>query len=113
MAIPYLKNKYLKEMVPQLQKQLGYSSVMQVPKLICIAINQGVGEAKTNPKSLTIALEGLTFITGQHAVSTKAKKSLSNFKLKQGTPIAARVTLRNEKMYHFLHRAYCNRAAAD
>lgn len=102
--IPRLKKKYQEELVPTLKKSLGHTSVMQVPKLEKICINQGLGSAISNPKLLEVALQELTLITGQKAVPTKAKKSISQFKLREGMAIGARVTLRGDYMYEFLDR---------
>lgn len=104
MLVPYLKEKYYKEIIPALQRKLGYSSPMQVPRLSCICINQGLGEAKTNPKILDFATKEIASITGQQPVLTKAKKSISNLKLREGMKIGARVTLRRDRMYEFFYR---------
>lgn len=99
-----LKSKYKKEVVPALMEQFNYTSVMQVPKIEKICINQGIGDATGDKKLIDIAAQELTTITGQKAVPTKAKKSVSNFKLREGMPIGVRVTLRGERMYEFLDR---------
>lgn len=104
MATPRLKDKYLKEIVPALQDKFQYKSVMQVPKLTKISINKGIGEAVADKKLVDIGVEELTTIAGQKAVPTKARNSISNFKLREGMPIGARVTLRGDKMYEFLDR---------
>jgi len=104
MATPRLKETYLKEAVPALQKKFNYSSVMQVPKITKICINKGIGIAVTDKKLVDVGVEELTTITGQKAVSTKSKKAISNFKLRENMPIGARVTLRGERMYEFLDR---------
>lgn len=104
MIVPRLKEKYYKEIVPQLQKELQYTTPMQVPKLCAIHINQGLKDAKDNAKVLSTAIEELTLITGQKAVPTVAKKSISNFKLRAGMKVGARVTLRGVYMYEFLDR---------
>jgi large subunit ribosomal protein L5 len=101
---PRLKNKYKDEVIPALMKRFGYKSIMQVPKLEKIAINRGVNGAVNDKKLVDIALEELTTISGQKAVSTMSKKDISNFKLRKNMPIGARVTLRGEKMYEFLDR---------
>ena len=101
---PSLKKKYREEIVPALMEKFQYSSVMQVPKLEKICINQGVGGATQDKKLVDNALEELTLIAGQKAVPTKAKKSVSNFKLREGMTIGARVTLRDERMFEFLER---------
>jgi large subunit ribosomal protein L5 len=102
--IPRLKEQYNKDIVPKLKEEFKYSTVMQVPKLQKIAINQGAGQAITDKKFLETSLEEMTLITGQKAVTTKAKKAVSNFKLRIGMNIGARVTLRGDKMYEFLDR---------
>lgn len=104
MANPRLKEKYSKEIVPHLKDKFQYSSVMQVPKLTKIAINKGIGAAVSDKKLVDTGVEELTQITGQKAVPTIAKKSVSNFKLREGMPIGAKVTLRGDKMYEFLDR---------
>lgn len=98
-----LKEKYL-QLIPQLKKELGLKNVMEVPRLEKIVINVCIGEAVQNPKLLNSAAEELGIITGQKAVITKAKKAISNFKLRAGIPIGTRVTLRKEKMWAFLDR---------
>ena len=102
--VPTLKKKYREEIVPALQKEFGYSSVMQVPKLEKIIINQGVGAAIADKKLIEVAVEELTAITGQKAVTTTSRKDISNFKLRKKMPIGVRVTLRRENMYEFLDR---------
>ncbi len=104
MASPRLKEKYSKEIVPHLKDKFQYSSVMQVPKLTKIAINKGIGAAVSDKKLVDTGVEELTQITGQKAVPTIAKKSVSNFKLREGMPIGAKVTLRGDRMYEFLDR---------
>ncbi|XWN35008.1 MAG: 50S ribosomal protein L5 [Roseivirga sp.] len=104
MASPRLKEKYRQEIIPQLKEQLHYKSVMQVPKLEKICINQGIGVAVSDKKLIDTAIEELSTITGQKAMPTKAKKAVSNFKLREGMPIGAIVTLRGDKMYEFLDR---------
>ncbi|MEQ8905833.1 50S ribosomal protein L5 [Ekhidna sp.] len=104
MASPRLKEKYRKEIIPHLKDKFQYSSVMQVPKLTKIAINKGIGAAVSDKKLVDTGVEELTQITGQQAVATIAKKSVSNFKLREGMPIGAKVTLRGDKMYEFLDR---------
>ena len=101
---PRLKSKYKSDVVPALMKRFSYKSVMQVPKLEKIAINRGVNGAVNDKKLIDIALDELTTISGQKAVSTMSKKDISNFKLRKNMPIGARVTLRGEKMYEFLDR---------
>ena len=102
--IPRLKEKYQKEVVPALQEQFQYDSIMRIPRLKKICINQGVGDATQDKKLVDNALQELTLIAGQKAVPTMARKSVSNFKLREGMPIGARVTLRGERMYEFLER---------
>lgn len=104
MANPRLKDKYTKEIVPELKDKFQYTSVMQVPKLTKIAINKGIGAAVSDKKLVDTGVEELTLISGQKAVETIAKKSVSNFKLREGMPIGARVTLRGDRMYEFLDR---------
>jgi large subunit ribosomal protein L5 len=101
---PRLADKYKKEVVPALMKKFGYSTVMQAPKLEKICLNRGVNGAVTDKKLVEVALDELTLITGQKAVSTLSKKDISNFKLRKAMPIGARVTLRGVKMYEFLDR---------
>lgn len=99
-----LKEKYLNEVVPALMEKFQYSSVMEVPKVDKIIINMGVGEAKENPKLLESAVEELGLISGQKPVVTKAKKSIANFKVRQGMPVGTKVTLRGERAYDFLDK---------
>jgi len=99
-----LKDKYLQEIVPSLKEKFGYKTVMQVPKLTKICLNRGIGQAVADKKLVENGIEELTIITGQKAVPTIAKKSVSNFKLREGMPIGARVTLRGDRMYEFLDR---------
>src|SRR6478735_6731962 len=101
---PRLADKYKKEVVPALVKKFGYKSVMQTPKLEKICVNRGVNGAVADKKMVDVAVDELSTITGQKAVSTVSKKDISNFKLRRGMPIGARVTLRGEKMYEFLDR---------
>ncbi len=101
---PTFKKTYKEQIVPALVKEFGYKSVMQVPVLQKIVINQGLGQAVADKKILETAVEELTRITGQKAVITKSKKDISNFKLRKGMPIGVRVTLRGGKMYEFLER---------
>ena len=104
MALSRLKKKYVEEIVPDLMERLQYKSVMQVPKIKKISINQGLGAAVNDKKLVQAGVEELTLITGQKAVATKAKKSISNFKLREDMPIGAKVTLRGDIMYEFLDR---------
>jgi len=99
-----LKEKYLKEIVPNLMKEYKYTTVMEVPKIDKIVINMGVGEATTNSKLLEAAVRDLELIAGAKPVITKAKKSIAGFKLREGSPIGCKVTLRGEAMYTFLEK---------
>jgi large subunit ribosomal protein L5 len=99
-----LRTKYQEEVVPALTKQFGYSNPMEVPKLLKISVNKGVGDANQNKKVLDDTVEELRKITGQHPVVAKAKKSVSNFKLREGMPVGVFVTLRGNTMYEFLDR---------
>jgi large subunit ribosomal protein L5 len=101
---PRLQKKYQDEVIPALQKKFNYKSTMQTPKLTKICINRGVNGAVADKKLIDISLDELTTITGQRAVATTSKKDISNFKLRKGMPIGARVTLRGVKMYEFLDR---------
>ncbi|MGQ8338658.1 50S ribosomal protein L5 [Sunxiuqinia sp. A32] len=101
---PTLKKKYSDEIVPTLKKEFDYKSVMQVPRLKKIVLNQGVGAAIADKKIIEVATEEMTMIAGQKAVQTKSKKDISNFKLRKKMPIGVRVTLRRERMYEFLER---------
>jgi large subunit ribosomal protein L5 len=102
--VPALKKKYQEEVVPALKKEFNYSSVMQVPKLEKIVLNQGVGAAIADKKIIEVATTEMTMIAGQKAVQTVSKKDISNFKLRRKMPIGVRVTLRRERMYEFLDR---------
>ena len=104
MATPRLKDKYLAEIVPALKQKFAYKSIMQVPKIEKICINKGMGVAVSDKKLIDVALEEITSISGQKAVSTKSKKAISIFKLRENMPIGVRVTLRGDKMYEFLDR---------
>jgi large subunit ribosomal protein L5 len=99
-----LKTKYFDEIVPAMQEQFHYKSTMQVPRLVKICINQGLGDAITDKKMIESGVNEMTMIAGQKAVATKSKKDISNFKLRRGMPIGVRVTLRRERMYEFLDR---------
>ncbi|MGB9779944.1 50S ribosomal protein L5 [Caldanaerobacter sp.] len=101
-----LREKYEKEVVPALMEKFGYKNIMQVPKLEKVVINIGVGEAKENPKALEAAMNDLMMISGQKPVVTRAKKSISNFKIRKGMPIGVKVTLRRERMYEFLDKLF-------
>jgi large subunit ribosomal protein L5 len=99
-----LQEAYKKEIVPNLKKKFGYKSVMQVPRIEKITVNMGVGEAASDKKILANAVADLEKITGQKVVTTKSKKSIAGFKIREGWPIGCKVTLRREKMYEFLDR---------
>jgi large subunit ribosomal protein L5 len=101
---PSFKTEYKTRIIPALMKEFGYKSIMQVPKLEKIVINQGMGQAVADKKLIDVALAELTQITGQKAVQTRSKKDISNFKLRKGMPIGVRVTLRSDKMYEFMER---------
>jgi large subunit ribosomal protein L5 len=102
--IPRLKQRYLEEVREQLKDELGFSTIMQVPRIEKITLNMGVGEAKTEAKALDSAIEELTTIAGQRAQVRRARKSIAGFKIREGMPIGARVTLRGDRMYEFLDR---------
>jgi large subunit ribosomal protein L5 len=104
MAMPRLKERYLSEIVPALQQRFGYKNISQVPKVEKIVINMGLGDAKDNPKSLEAAVKDLTIIAGQKPLVTRARKSIANFKLRQGMNVGAKVTLRGARMYEFADR---------
>jgi len=99
-----LREKYLTEVVPEIQKMFGYKNPMAVPALVKVVLNMGLGEAMQNIKILDAGAEELTLIAGQKAVITKAKRSIAGFKLRQGMPIGCMVSLRRDKMYHFLDK---------
>lgn len=99
-----LKKKYHDEIVPSMQEQFQYRSPMEVPRLVKICLNQGLGDAITDKKLVESGINEMTMIAGQKAVATKSKKDISNFKLRRGMPIGVRVTLRRERMYEFLDR---------
>ena len=99
-----LRDQYQNEIVEAMTKKFGYKNVMEVPKVVKIVVNMGVGEAKENAKVLDSAVSDLETITGQKAVTTKAKKAVANFKIREGMPIGCKVTLRGERMYEFLDR---------
>jgi large subunit ribosomal protein L5 len=101
---PRLKAAYKKEIISSLKEKFQYKSIMQVPKLMKICINQGVGAAVSDKKLIDNAVEEITMITGQRAVATKSKKDISNFKLRKAVPVGVRVTLRDNQMYEFLDR---------
>ena len=99
-----IKEKYLAEAVPALQQKFGYKNVMEIPKLDKIVINMGLGDCKDNAKAFEMAINELTTIAGQKPMVTKAKKSIANFKLREGMPIGTKVTLRGDRMYYFLDK---------
>jgi large subunit ribosomal protein L5 len=102
--MPRLKDAYVSEVVPALMKKFNYKNIMQVPKLEKIVVNMGLGDTKDNPKGLDAAVADLTIITGQKPVVTKAKKSVANFKVREGMKIGAKVTMRGTRMYEFADR---------
>ena len=102
--LPRLKEKYREDVVPALIKEFSYANVMQVPRIEKVVLNVGLGEAVQNIKLLDTAQKELSMITGQKAITTKAKKSIATFKLRQGMPIGCKVTLRGDRMYEFLDR---------
>lgn len=99
--LPRLQEKYNKEVVPALMEKFGYKNIMEVPKLEKIVVNMGVGEAKDNSKAIEAAVNDLQIITGQKVITTKARKSVANFKVREGMTIGCKVTLRKKKMYEF------------
>ena len=99
-----LKDKYVSEVVPALKQKFGYKNVMQIPRVDKIVINMGLGDCKDNPKGLEATVGDLTIISGQKPVVTKAKKSIANFKVREGMNIGAKVTLRGERMYQFMDK---------
>ncbi len=101
-----LKGRFLNEITPALMQKFNYTSVMQVPKIEKVVINMGVGEAVSNSKILDVAVEDLRIISGQKPVVTRAKKSIAGFKLRENMPIGVKVTLRGERMYHFLDKLF-------
>lgn len=105
--IPTLKKKYKEEIVTALMKEFNYKSVMQVPKIEKIVINQGLGDAVADKKLIDVAVNELSAIAGQKPIVTYSKKDISNFKLRKGMPIGVKVTLRNDRMYEFLERLIC------
>ena len=101
-----LKDKYVKDIMPALQKEFGYTNVMAIPKLGKVIINIGLGEAVQNDKAVDAAVGDLTIISGQKPLVTRAKKSIAGFKLREGMPIGVKVTLRGERMYEFVDRLF-------
>lgn len=104
MATPILLNRYREEIVPQMMDEFKYDNVMQVPRVLKVVVNIGVGEAMDNPKALDSAVEDLRVITGQQPIVTRARKSIAAFKLREGRAIGAKVTLRGERMWAMLDR---------
>ena len=104
--MPNLKTKYTAEVAPALMKKFEYKSVMQIPKIDKVVVNVGCGEARDNAKVLDAVVRDLTTITGQKAIITIAKKSVANFKVREGMPVGAKVTLRGDKMWEFLDRLF-------
>lgn len=104
--MPRLLDRYKSEVAPAMMKKFGYKSVMQIPKLDKVVVNVGCGEARDNPKIMEAIVKDLGAITGQKAVVCKAKKSVANFKLREGMPIGAKVTLRGGRMYEFVDRFF-------
>jgi large subunit ribosomal protein L5 len=102
--VPRFKQRYVEELRERLKDELGLSTIMEVPRVEKITLNMGVGEAKTEPKALDSAVEELTTIAGQRAQVRRARKSIAGFKIREGMPIGARVTLRGDRMYEFLDR---------
>ncbi|HNQ59227.1 MAG TPA: 50S ribosomal protein L5 [Bacteroidales bacterium] len=102
--IPRLQKKYREEIIPALVKQFNYKSVMQVPRLVKISLNQGLGDAIADKKLIDVGIEEMTLIAGQRAIATKSKKDISNFKLRRNMPVGVKVTLRGARMYEFLDR---------
>ena len=104
--MPNLKTKYTNEVAPALMKKFEYKSVMQIPKIDKVVINVGCGEARDNAKILDAVVKDLNTITGQKAIITNAKKSVANFKVREGMPVGAKVTLRGDKMWEFIDRLF-------
>ena len=103
-TVPYLKKKYLEDVVSTMSERFNYKNVMEVPMLTQISLNMGIGDAKDNPKKLESAIQELTLITGQKPVTTLSKKDISNFKIRKGFPVGCKVTLRGNRMYDFMER---------
>jgi large subunit ribosomal protein L5 len=104
--MPRLQDRYRNDVMPALTKRFGYKNVNQLPKLVKVVVNMGVGEATSDPKALDAAAADLATITGQKALITKAKRSIANFKLRAGVPIGAKVTLRGARMFYFLDKLF-------
>lgn len=105
-STPRLKERYRSEVVPAMQREFGYGNVMQVPRLVKIVVNIGLGEALLNAKALDAATKDLTTVTGQKPIVTQAKKSIATFRLRAGNPIGLKVTMRGKRMYDFLDRLF-------
>ena len=103
-TVPYLKKRYLEEVVSSMTERFNYKNVMEVPMLTQISLNMGIGDAKDSPKKLESAIQELTLITGQKPVTTLSKKDISNFKIRKGFPVGCKVTLRGNRMYDFMER---------
>ena len=103
-TMPYLKSKYLKQVVASMIERFNYKNVMEVPMLTQISLNMGIGDAKDNPKKLESAIQELTLITGQKPVTTLSRKDISNFKIRKGFPVGCKVTIRGNRMYDFMER---------
>ena len=101
---PYLKSKYLEQVVSSMIERFNYNNVMEVPMLTQISVNMGIGDAKDNPKKLESAIQELTLITGQKPVTTLSRKDISNFKIRKGFPVGCKVTIRGNRMYDFMER---------
>ena len=102
--VPNLRKVYNEEIVPELKKVFNYSNIMEIPKIGSVSLNMGLGDAKNNSKGLESAIDELTLISGQKPIITKAKKDISNFKIRKGWPVGCKVTLRSNRMYEFLER---------
>ncbi len=105
--LPNMKKSYIENVVPSLISKFSYKNILEVPKLVAISLNMGIGDAKTNSKSLESAVEELTAISGQKPIITKSKSDISNFKIRKGFPVGCKVTLRSAKMYEFFERLVC------
>tara|TARA_B100000287_G_scaffold340588_1_gene327054 strand:+ start:1957 stop:2583 length:627 start_codon:yes stop_codon:yes gene_type:complete len=105
--LPNMKKSYIENVVPSLISKFSYKNILEVPKLVAISLNMGIGDAKTNSKSLESAVEELTAISGQKPIITKSKTDISNFKIRKGFPVGCKVTLRSAKMYEFFERLVC------
>jgi len=104
--VPRLKERYFKQVVPMMMEEFGYKNVMEVPRLVKVVVNVGVGEAIQNPKALDATVRDIATITGQKPIITRARKSIAGFKLREGMPIGVKVTLRGDRMYYFLDRLF-------